>query len=72
MLVVSWLFQNFNHLFTSPVNNFATALLLMLLPFGMLYLMIFEQPPPWVPSEIGSKRTSTTKHIIRSLLQCIL
>ena len=72
VLVVSWLFQNFSHLFTSPVNNLATALLSMLLPFGTLYLMIFEQPPPLVLSEKGSKHTSTTKHTLLSLPQCIL
>ena len=66
------MFQNFSHLFTSPVNNLATALLSMLLPCGMLYLMISEQPPPLVLSEKGSKHTSTTKHALLSLLQCIL
>ena len=54
ILVVSWLSQIFNHQFTSPANNLATALHLMPLPCGMVYLMIFEQPPLWPHSEEGS------------------
>ena len=71
MLVVSWLFQSFDHQFTSPVNNLATALYLMLLPFGMLCLMIYGQPHLWPRSEEGSKHTSTTKHTLQSLTQYI-
>ena len=38
----------------------------------LLYLMLFEQSTPLVLSEEGSKRTSTTKHTLLSLHQCIL
>ena len=34
-------------------------------------LCLVVQPPPWAHSEKGSKHTSTTKHTLRSLLQCI-
>ena len=71
MLAISWLFKNFDHQFTRPVNNLATALVLMLLPGGMLCLMIYGQPPLWPRSEKCSKHTSTTRHTLHSPLQYV-
>ena len=69
MLLVSWWLKNFNHQFTSPVNNLVTALHLMLPPCGMLCLTTFKQLPLLPRSEEGSKHTSTTRHTLHSLRQ---
>ena len=68
LLDVFWQSQSFIHQFISPANNSATVLPSMLLPCGMLYLTIFEQHPLLPRLEIGSKRTSTTRRSLRSLL----
>ena len=51
----SWRFLNSTHLYINPKNISATALLLMLPQFGMIYLMMFILPKLLPVSEIKAK-----------------